>query len=55
MRLTRVFATANVIGTSCCPDTQYLIMLVVRHLLMQRSSCIGRLQLDKCVSLFVQA
>ena len=30
-------------------------MLVVSHLLTQRSSCIGRLQLEKHVSLFVQA
>ena len=37
----------------------YLIMLVVRHLLTiiftQKSSCIGRSQVEKRVSLFVQA
>ena len=40
-----------------CPDV-YLIMFVVRSFLTimftQRSSCIGRLQVEKCVSLFVQ-
>ena len=35
--------------------TYLIIMLVVTHLLTQRSSCIGRVQLDKRESLFVQA
>ena len=46
------------IGDNYCPDT-YSIMLVVRSLLTimftQRSSCIGRLQVEKHESLFVQA
>ena len=40
-----------------CPDT-YLIMLAVRRLLtimFTQSTCIGRLQVEKCVCLLVQA
>ena len=51
-------AIASVTGANYCPDT-YLIMLVVRHLFTimftQRSSCIGRLQVEKRVTLFFQA
>ena len=49
---------ASITGANYCPDAYSLIMLVVRCLLTimftQRRRCIGRLQLEKCVSLFVQ-
>ena len=45
-------AIASVTDANYCPEV-YLIMLVVRHLLTitfaQISSCIGRLQVEKCV------
>ena len=50
-------AIASVTSANYCPEA-YLILLVVRSLLTlmftRRSSCIGRLQAEKCVSLFVQ-
>ena len=46
MRLTQAFTTASVTGANYCPDAEYLIILIVRH--------IGRLQVEKRVSLFVQ-
>ena len=48
---------ASITVANSCPDA-YLIMLVVRCLLTmftQRSSSIGRLHVEKVVSLFVQA
>ena len=61
MRLIRLLATASITGTNYCPDALQLIILIVRrllvnnHLFTQRSSCIGGLQVEKHVSLFVQA
>ena len=37
-RLTQAFATASITGANYCPDAYYVIMLVVRYLLTQRSS-----------------
>ena len=52
------FNVTSVTGANYCPDL-YLIMLVVRCLLtimsIQRSSYIGRPQVEKHASLFVQA
>ena len=49
-KLTWAFATASNTGANYCPDVYYLIMLIVRRLLTQRSSCIGRLLVEKRVA-----
>ena len=58
MRLTRQFVMASITGAmsrglifnyACCQA------LVNNNLLTQRSSNVGRLQVEKCVSLFAQA
>ena len=60
VRLTGLFAMANIRDTNYCPDAQYFNhaccqTLVNYSSLTQRSSFIGRLQVERCVSLFVQA
>ena len=50
-----MFATVSLAGINHCPDAYNLIMLVVRYLLTQRNSYIGRLQVEKRVNLIVQA
>ena len=50
---------ASIAYTNYCPGSYYLTMLVVRNFLIiiftQRSNSTGRLHVEKCVSLFVQA